>query len=344
MTASRRRRRTFWQAEGIGRRTSTIKAKRAWPWLLALLVLAVGVGAFRVARVGSAPSPTSLGAGQSLTPGQSLEYGPYVLKMTTSGYLMAGGPGWWTAISSKEPSGSSLEVEADGTVAIVAPGGESVWKLGSAPGGCLVGGSTLGMVDGSPVAFDPADSYHWWPLWSVTPCYVGNQSGPRVAVIGDSITNLSQSAVVGALEPDYGVQVSGMVGLEWAQQMPALQALLANPAGPPQDFIFNLGTNDAVLHDPNWQEGMNEVLSDVPSHSCTLLVGISPWAGSDRVVDDMNTAMLEWVKEHPSAHFINWTARVEKDPGLLYGDHIHPTPSGSKVLAGLYLRALETDC
>src|SRR4051794_5044106 len=71
----------------------------------------------------------------------------------------------------------------------------------------------------------------------------GSPSGPKVGIIGDSITDLSQSALHGALDPRYDVELVGKFGARADEVVPEAKVIAASH---PREAIINLGTNDAL--------------------------------------------------------------------------------------------------
>jgi hypothetical protein len=167
----------------------------------------------------------------------------------------------------------------------------------------------------------------------------------RVAVVGDSITNLSAPAISAALGSDYVVQLHGTNGATMAQQTPTLLAADQDPQGPAADIVYELGTNDAG--NPSWQADFANSLTAMAASHCVVFVAVSPilgMRGPAAVGIDLEERTL--ADEYPTHyHVLDWGTIEYRQPGWVSTlDAIHPTRVGSVELASLEKQALASDC
>lgn len=192
-------------------------------------------------------------------------------------------------------------------------------------------------------------------------CYHGNQGGPRVAVIGDSITNLAGPAIKADLSSDYAWNVQSQGGQSIAQMAPTLQSMLNDPQGRPDDVIVNLGTNDVFAVGEvglyNWQDSLRTEVQALQSTRCVIFVTVN--TSADALFGDMGTAaainqaIAGYVAQMPNLHLLDWNALVHQgtnaadwiDPGGgLTTPFVHPNRAGQEELAALYNWFLHADC
>jgi hypothetical protein len=186
-------------------------------------------------------------------------------------------------------------------------------------------------------------------------CYSGDPNGPRVGILGDSITWLSQSNLASSISPDFSYDIQSYPGATMADMFPELEDLLNEPQGAPQDLIINLGTNDVHLFDTNadaWQASLYYESVVSQATSCVIFVNVSTYAdgfvNGQPIAEAINAAIDQSVAVNPNFHLLDWNAFVHTgdnyetyiDPGTL----VHPNALGEGELADLYLQALQQDC
>lgn len=173
---------------------------------------------------------------------------------------------------------------------------------------------------------------------------------PKVAIVGDSITEQGESALEAGLSGGWQLRIDGRSGFTVAKQLPAAQHLAA--WGPSQ-VVVNLGTND-VLKAPDLgpsADALREVIAAFPDASCVHLVTLNEGirlAGTSYAARsaELNQVMAELAAADPRVDVIDWSSAVvadeagsdPDDPILV--DTIHPTSRGQRVLTDLYAEAL----
>jgi lysophospholipase L1-like esterase len=179
-------------------------------------------------------------------------------------------------------------------------------------------------------------------------------SGPRVVIVGDSITVFAHDEISHALRGHYSVTTSAVFGQRIDEMLPALRHDLTKH---PRAVVLNLGTNDVLqarLH-PDWQTGFHTMISMVSHVRCVALTTISTLlttspildaAAEPQVASEINGAIVETAASHPNVHVIDWNQAVHGPNGLslLIPDRVHPSDAGSRVLAVEIRHTLDSNC
>lgn len=196
-------------------------------------------------------------------------------------------------------------------------------------------------------------------------CYLGNSTGPKVWVVGDSITVLANQAIGQVLAPTYAYATSGATGSPIGGQLPQITNSLNDPSGPPQYFVTELGTDDAWTNDPNWQGEFNSEISMLSNEPCVLLVNVGdnvPWwppmsvpappgpvsfgglflIGSNSIAAGLNADMVQAAAQHPNFRVVDWNAAITANPSWLQADGIHPDAAGQAGLANLIAQGIRS--
>jgi hypothetical protein len=171
-------------------------------------------------------------------------------------------------------------------------------------------------------------------------------SAPQVEVVGDSITFDSQSAVYATLDTSYDVEVQGSPGYRIDQMLPAIQAI-ARQDPPPRDWVFNLGTNDALQDYAGWKGSFEAALRLMDNAACVVLVTVNTTADNylhptgDTIASRENALIVDLAVTDPEHYvYIDWNGLVQAHPSWLRSDRIHPDATGERELAAWYKVAL----
>lgn len=178
-------------------------------------------------------------------------------------------------------------------------------------------------------------------------CYSGNLSGPRTAIVGDSITVLSTPDIEADIASNYAYQVQATNGYTIAQGEGELNTVDTDPAGSPVDVVINLGTNDAVQHNPNWQTDWNNLIAEAQPAGCVILTTLRPildYQQSVPIAADINAEIANLVQSDPHFHELDWATFSDDNPQDLSYDGVHPNAQGQADLASLVSDALHQDC
>lgn len=295
--------------------------------------------------VGAAPDVgMSLPSGGTLHTNQFVKVGTDRLIMQGNGNLVQTDPNGtvqWSSGTVDNPNAYAV-MQPDGNFVVYSASGAPLWSSGTSgnDGDCLYGRAT-----------DSLSGFDWnmhylflnWPQFSITPCYIG--SGPlRTAIVGDSITYQNQGDLVYIGYGALSMQLSGESGLTLEQQVPGTDSLMANPAGSPSAVVLELGANDAISDNTNWQQGWNDQLSAI-GNSCTVFVSVnqdSQTQGSTGIATaiDNDMAFLAYV-DSGQYHYLDpgWGTQV-----TLQSDGVHPDSNGDVALANEEVAAVQQDC
>jgi lysophospholipase L1-like esterase len=176
--------------------------------------------------------------------------------------------------------------------------------------------------------------------------YTGH--GPRVLVLGDSLTLAGWSLLYELLTPRYGVLIAAWKGEGYnrgkmsdrfdVSLLPRAAAFLATTN--PQVAVIAAGTNDAWFGrslagalDAMYETV--EVLRGACLIGVTLRENVVDPSYSNEVARALNAAMYMWADE------VVDFARIADRPGMLQGDGIHTTPAGTVARARAITAAVE---
>jgi hypothetical protein len=180
--------------------------------------------------------------------------------------------------------------------------------------------------------------------------YVGNPGGPKVGIVGDSITNLLRPDLKSAVGSKYRYVVKARDGMRIDQQLDALRSVL-HAGDPPMRLIVNLGTNDVLQGRSDALANLDHELQLLADVDCVILVTINPNAdhSGTHLAETLNDAMKSAVASLPNLHLLDWAGLLAADPERAHQwlsgfDAVHPTASGSQALAARYRQALDHDC
>ena len=179
----------------------------------------------------------------------------------------------------------------------------------------------------------------------VRPPYVG--IGPKMAMLGDSITSIGKAYLTAELSSSYALSVTGLPGAVTAKLQP--YAADYTPTLPDR-VVINLGTNDAALGTPG-AEVDNELASMAATFagSCVVVVTINahtgpPPVGSTQGGADFNTraqSLNDFIRA-TFPHVVDWDAALlahnQADPTvpwLLPDQQVHPNAAGFAALGDL---------
>jgi GDSL-like Lipase/Acylhydrolase family len=169
-------------------------------------------------------------------------------------------------------------------------------------------------------------------------------SKPQVVAIGDSITAYSSSDIHRALDPDYRVNISARLGKRIDQLLPVLTTSLKKH---PKALIENLGTNDAIQDNRNWERSWNQMIGMVKDVPCVVLTTVNALpdelgGGKLRQVSvaaDINRRIRHLAEIDPNKYqTVDWNGFLQ---GLtlanflhyLVPDLVHPSPGGEQWIA-----------
>ena len=215
-------------------------------------------------------------------------------------------------------------------------------------------------------------------LIGVTGCqepYAGSATGPKVAVLGDSISHVAWSydEIRAAFVPAHRVSVSGVGGAKFIDSRPVAAEYQAMA---PDAVVIELGSNDAFAavgppRDPangdlrptrspeaaeqhliESEAALRDLLAVLGSPACVVIVNVSTFSLYPAYRDwaqRWNSEVLERVKaaDHRvriadwSGAVADWFARPEPKETLFVVDLLHPESPGQVLLADLMVREID---
>jgi hypothetical protein len=179
--------------------------------------------------------------------------------------------------------------------------------------------------------------------------YSGNSRGPKVAIIGDSITRLATPELEAQLESRYQVNIQAQPGYRIAQMLPTLLAQLSNPYGRPAVVVENLGTNDALLDNPHWLRDSNAMIRTIDAYhiACVVVTTISTLpeemkakfgyykSSNISIAEGLNSSIERVAQDDPNYHVMDWDSAVHGPNSFFYlTDGIHPSRTTSHAMPG----------
>ena len=168
----------------------------------------------------------------------------------------------------------------------------------------------------------------------------GYSGRPTVAMVGDSITALSRHSIATSLgEAGYQPSIEAVIGIELEQAVPLVDQLAEQK---PNDWIIELGTNDAGRDNPLWALPLLAEWKQVRSSGCVIYLSVSPHAGP--IAAQINDSLAELARAHANVHILDWGNLEYGNPAWIEPDMIHPTPAGQAELASLEAQVLRRYC
>jgi lysophospholipase L1-like esterase len=182
---------------------------------------------------------------------------------------------------------------------------------------------------------------------ALSACYSGNMSGPRTGIVGDSITVGAAPDIEADIAPNYAYQVQATNGYTIAQGEGELNTIETDPVGSPVDVLINLGTNDAVQQNANWQTDWNNLIADAAPAGCVILTTLRPILDFYHVIPiayDINAEIADLVQSDPHVHELDWATFSDQNPQDISPDAVHPNAQGQADYASMVAWALHQDC
>lgn len=166
-------------------------------------------------------------------------------------------------------------------------------------------------------------------------------TGPKVALLGDSISVRSREQVREALS-GYSLKVGavrgeGLSGGSISRALGGgsmLDVAAQYAKDPPEVLVLELGTNDAWLAPLSAEDAtaaVETIVGEFPS-SCVVAVTITE-VSTAKGYDRGEARRINRSVRSVADQIVEWGTESTGRPGLLLPDGIHPTGQGSEVLA-----------
>jgi len=179
----------------------------------------------------------------------------------------------------------------------------------------------------------------------------GPSATDDISLVGDSITEQSESVLHQVLDPTYKVRVRGRGGYRIAEMEPYAIELATTK---PEQVVINLGTNDVLT---NWPvdkatAAMNRMVTTFKGARCVYIVTITEGMVSEKDPNQAARATvfnleLRRIAQSHNVKVIDWAKLLRDDAlagspnGSLTTDSVHPSDEGRRRLAELYKSALD---
>lgn len=251
------------------------------------------------------------------------------------------------------------KTKADGSYEIrdVAPGTYTLFfaaTTGDYPGVAYWSGAP-DPEDAKPIVIErgtviTADEAVYTAAEQPVPPFTGNSSGPRVAIIGDSITQQSVNALHKALDGSSYTSVIGIKHQRIDQMQPAADKYAQMN---PDRVVLALGTNNAMQVRPVVEStnDLDRLIATFPQASCVVVVNVSDGTEDmafNLAAQDLNKAIGRLPSRFPQVRIADWQkeradALAQGEPGGPWTvDTIHLTAIGTKHYAELMQRGLDS--
>ena len=190
-----------------------------------------------------------------------------------------------------------------------------------------------GTVSRPPVA--PAVRKTQQPV-RATVCHQASLNGSDVTAVGDSVMI---DATPGLQADLPGIYVDAMVGRQMSTGVQIVQSLAVEGALR-HVVVVGLGTNGTV--DPSQILALRQAIG--PGRELILVTVYGPMSWTSEV----NATLISSASQQQHVAIADWASAIARQPGLLWGDGIHPQPSTGGVLYAQVvtaaIRANEVTC
>lgn len=167
------------------------------------------------------------------------------------------------------------------------------------------------------------------------PAVASTSQTPRVAIIGDSISEFATPALTHVLRHDT-LYIDAVGGTTIADHQSTIEQVESD--GLPRDWVIELGTNDALGGNTNWSSDFANEVAALQGQRCVVFLTVKPTLGS--IGAGINEAIANAVATHPNFHLIDWGNIEFRRAKWLQSDALHPSKSGDIELATLVHQAI----
>jgi hypothetical protein len=171
-------------------------------------------------------------------------------------------------------------------------------------------------------------------------CSSASGATGTVGVVGDSITQRATTDLRSTVKGVH-LEIEALPGHTVRSMTPYVESdIMHGPDGPPQSIFINLGTNDIIHSNPDWETNWNTLMKDTASVPCKVLFTISSVVDAyghhppGPTSEDFNRVIESAHDADPAhVHIIDWNAAVHANFGLIELDGVHPTHEGEAWIA-----------
>jgi len=177
----------------------------------------------------------------------------------------------------------------------------------------------------------------------------GGGDDDKVALIGDSITDMSRDPLTTALGEGRTLEIVGKFGARTDQVLPEVEVIAASDPGA---AIVNIGTNDAIQQVPADRTAANiqKILNTLDGVGCRYLVQINEAitdkaTGASRSAEAaaVNRELDRLADENAGVEVLPWNRTIAENGGngAVTFDTVHLNDKGIVLLADTYRDALD---
>ncbi len=186
-----------------------------------------------------------------------------------------------------------------------------------------------------------------------------------MGIVGDSLTYLSKPSIERSLDHTWSYNIQAIEGRNIRSMTGPASQMIHGPTGPPTSVVINLGTNDVLEGNRNWQSDWNKLLSVVSPVHCEVLFTLNDFIDAYRrprgaTAQEFNRLIDQDRAADPSrVHIIDWNAAVQANhraiaaaqlrggplpAPLIRGDGVHPAAAGQEWIARHIASTLDDSC
>lgn len=167
--------------------------------------------------------------------------------------------------------------------------------------------------------------------------YEGNAEGRKVAIIGDTATEMSSTSIHEAFELRYQLKVSDL-GRRFDQSQVLADDFAQDP---PDVLVLQLGYFDAMGGvDIEQSSAHYDLIRQRFPQSCIVVVNLS--THTENVEFNHNATVInELYRNHGGPYIVNWDYLTSHNPALLGFDYIHPAPEAYQIYAEQILEMVD---
>jgi len=189
---------------------------------------------------------------------------------------------------------------------------------------------------------------------ALTGCEYEGDSGPRVAMVGDSIMRAADAPMTRQMTVDYRFLRWNQNGARIDEQLEMIRPYVGVVADP-RVLVIALGTNDAAQGRTVDQvrTAVNELLAAVlpEVRRCVIWFNLKTTdigPGTPPIYNDraprINALLAEVDAAQPKVRVFDYAAWAASRPDLFFPDGIHPTAAGARALAAETVRQVGYGC
>ena len=170
---------------------------------------------------------------------------------------------------------------------------------------------------------------------SSLPATAAAQTPSNILVVGDSL-EVGTAPHLGSMLPGASITTDAV---ESRSSNDVLAALSENIDDSYDAIVFDAGTNDDPAN-PGLLASNLQQAAGLIGDRCMVIATVNRPAFNGVTVAGMNEVVASFAASRPNTQVADWRSAALANPGLLYGDGVHPTPAGYQLRAQLIAGAI----